>query len=230
MILFNATILLFALIFFLVFIFLLKIEKYAAAFILFIILIILFLLLYAINKGVPISDKFYKSRRRISHNDSFFTLHLSSYDLIIKRDEVEAIFMANFPPAEGDNHTIEYRLILNKEPLEIRKDKNTWLDNFLSFPKEKYPLVIIDNYNYCSTDFYNFHILVKKYLIREKNIEIDISPKKFFGNKVEIVKNKDSIIMTLSGKIRVEGFQLVFDRGSDIKDKRILEYRKITLK
>lgn len=230
MILFNATILLFALIFFLVFIFLLKIEKYAAAFILFIILIILFLLLYAINKGVPISDKFYKSRRRISHNDSFFTLHLSSYDLIIKQDEVEAIFMANFPPAEGDNHTIEYRLILNKEPLEIRKDKNTWLDNFLSFPKEKYPLVIIDNYNYCSTDFYNFHILVKKYLIREKNIEIDISPKKFFGNKVEIVKNKDSIIMTPSGKIRVEGFQLVFDRESDIKDKRILEYRKITLK
>lgn len=230
MILFNATILLFALIFFLVFIFLLKIEKYAAAFILFIILIILFLLLYAINKGVPISDKFYKSRRRISHNDSFFTLHLSSYDLIIKWDEVEAIFMANFPPAEGDNHTIEYRLILNKEPLEIRKDKNTWLDNFLSFPKEKYPLVIIDNYNYCSIDFYNFHILVKKYLIREKNIEIDISPKKFFGNKVEIVKNKDSIIMTPSGKIRVEGFQLVFDRGSDIKDKRILEYRKITLK
>lgn len=229
MILFNATILLFALIFFLVFIFLLKIEKYAAAFILFIILIILFLLLYAINKGVPISDKFYKSRRRISHNDSFFTLHLSSYDLIIKWDEVEAIFMANFPPAEGDNHTIEYRLILNKEPLEIRKEKNTWLDNFLSFPKEKYPLVIIDNYNYCSTDFYNFHILVKKYLIREKNIEIDISPKKFFGNKVEIVKNKDSIIMTPSGKIRVEGFQLVFDRGSDIKDKRILEYRKITL-
>jgi hypothetical protein len=229
MILFNATILLFALIFFLVFIFLLKIEKYAAAFILFIILIILFLLLYAINKGVPISDKFYKSRRRISHNDSFFTLHLSSYDLIIKWDEVEAIFMANFPPAEGDNHTIEYRLILNKEPLEIRKDKNTSLDNFLSFPKEKYPLVIIDNYNYCSTDFYNFHILVKKYLIREKNIEIDISPKKFFGNKVEIVKNKDSIIMTPSGKIRVEGFQLVFDRGSDIKDKRILEYRKITL-
>ena len=71
---------------------------------------------------------------------------------------------------------------------------------------------------------------VKKYLIREKNIEIDISPKKFFGNKVEIVKNKDSIIMTPSGKIRVEGFQLVFDRGSDIKDKRILEYRKITLK
>lgn len=230
MILFNATILLFALIFFLVFIFLLKIEKYAAAFILFIILIILFLLLYAINKGVPISDKFYKSRRRISHNDSFFTLHLSSYDLIIKWDEVEAIFMANFPPAEGDNHTIEYRLILNKEPLEIRKEKNTWLDNFLSFPKEKYPLVIIDNYNYCSIDFYNFHILVKKYLIREKNIEIDISPKKFFGNKVEIVKNKDSIIMTPSGKIRVEGFQLVFDRGSDIKDKRILEYRKITLK
>lgn len=36
--------------------------------------------------------------------------------------------------------------------------------------------------------------------------------------------------MTPSGKIRVEGFQLVFDRGSDIKDKRILEYRKITLK
>ena len=71
---------------------------------------------------------------------------------------------------------------------------------------------------------------VKKYLIREKNIEIDISPKKFFGNKVEIVKNKDSIIMTPSGKIRVEGFQLVFDRGSDIKDKRILEYRKIKLK
>ena len=192
MILFNATILLFALIFFLVFIFLLKIEKYAAAFILFIILIILFLLLYALNKGVPIADKFYKSRRRISHNDSFFTLHLSSCDLIIKWDEVEAIFMANFPPTEGDNHTMEYRLILNKEPLEIRKDKNTWLDNFLSFPKEKYPLVIIDNYNYCSTDFYNFHILVKKYLIREKNIEIDISPKKFFGNKVEIVKNKDS--------------------------------------
>ena len=230
MILFNATILLFVLIFFLVFIFLIKIEKYAAAFILFIILIILFLLLYALNKGVPISDKFYKSRRKISHNDSSFTLHLSSYDLIIKWNEVEAIFMANFPPAEGDNHTMEYRLILNKEPLEIRKDKNTWLDNFLSFPKEKYPLVIIDNYNYRSTDFYNFHILVKKYLIREKNIKIDISPKRFFGNKVEIIKNKDSIIMTPSGKIRVEGFQLVFDRGNDIKDKRLLEYRKITLK
>ncbi|WP_404981472.1 hypothetical protein [Capnocytophaga granulosa] len=206
-----------------------KIEKYTAAFVLFMVLIILFLLLYALNKGVPISDKFYKSRRRISHNDSFFTLHLSSCDLIIKWDEVEAIFMANFPPTEGDNHTMEYRLILNKEPLEIRKDKNTWLDNFLSFPKEKYPLVIIDNYNYCSTDFYNFHILVKKYLIREKNIETDISPKRFFGNKVEIIKNKDSIIMTPSGKVRVEGIQLVFDRGNDIKDKRLLEYRKITL-
>ena len=229
MILFNATILLFVVIFFLAFIFLIKIEKYAAAFVLFMVLIILFLLLYALNKGVPISDKFYKSRRRISHNDSFFTLHLSSCDLIIKWDEVEAIFMANFPPTEGDNHTMEYRLILNKEPLEIRKDKNTWLDNFLSFPKEKYPLVIIDNYNYCSTDFYNFHILVKKYLIRGKNIEIDISPKRFFGNKVEIIKNKDSIMMTPSGKISVEGIQLVFDRGNDIKDKRLLEYRKITL-
>ena len=229
MILFNATILLFVVIFFLAFIFLIKIEKYAAAFVLFMVLIILFLLLYALNKGVPIADKFYKSRRRISHNDSFFTLHLSSCDLIIKWDEVEAIFMANFPPTEGDNHTMEYRLILNKEPLEIRKDKNTWLDNFLSFPKEKYPLVIIDNYNYCSTDFYNFHILVKKYLIGEKNIETDISPKRFFGNKVEIIKNKDSIIMTPSGKISVEGIQLVFDRGNDIKDKRLLEYRKITL-
>ena len=229
MILFNATILLFVVIFFLAFIFLIKIEKYAAAFVLFMVLIILFLLLYALNKGVPISDKFYKSRRRISHNDSFFTLHLSSCDLIIKWDEVEAIFMANFPPTEGDNHTMEYRLILNKEPLEIRKDKNTWLDNFLSFPKEKYPLVIIDNYNYCSTDFYNFHILVKKYLIRGKNIEIDIFPKRFFGNKVEIIKNKDSTMMTPSGKISVEGIQLVFDRGNDIKDKRLLKYRKITL-
>ena len=229
MILFNATILLFVVIFFLAFIFLIKIEKYAAAFVLFMVLIILFLLLYALNKGVPIADKFYKSRRRISHNDSFFTLHLSSCDLIIKWDEVEAIFMSNFPPTEGDNHTMEYRLILNKEPLEIRKDKNTWLDNFLSFPKEKYPLVIIDNYNYCSTDFYNFHILVKKYLIRGKNIEIDIFPKRFFGNKVEIIKNKDSTMMTPSGKISVEGIQLVFDRGNDIKDKRLLEYRKITL-
>ena len=166
MILFNATILLFVVIFFLAFIFLIKIEKYAAAFVLFMVLIILFLLLYALNKGVPISDKFCKSRRRISYNDSFFTLHLSSCDLIIKWDEVEAIFMANFPPAEGDNHTMEYRLILNKKPLEIRKEKNTWLDNFLSFPKEKYPLVIIDNYKYDRTDFYNFHILIKKYLIR----------------------------------------------------------------
>ena len=229
MILFNATILLFVVIFFLAFIFLIKIEKYAAAFVLFMVLIILFLLLYALNKGVPIADKFYKSRRRISHNDSFFTLHLSSYDLIIKWDEVEAIFMANFPPTEGDNHTMEYRLILNKEPLEIRKDKNTWLDNFLSFPKEKYPLVIIDNYNYSRTDFYNFHILIKKYLIRGKNIEIDIFPKRFFGNKVEIIKKKDSIMMTPSGKVRVEGFQLVFDRGNDINDKRLLKYREITL-
>jgi len=45
----------------------------------------------------------------------------------------------------------------------------------------------------------------------------------------EIIKKKDSIIMTPSGKIKVEGFQLVFDRGNDINDKRLLEYRKITL-
>ena len=73
---------------------------------------------------------------------------------------------------------------------------------------------------------------IKKELIKElknKNIEIDISPKRFFGNKVEIIKNKDSIMMTPSGKISVEGIQLVFDRGNDIKDKRLLEYRKITL-
>ena len=56
-----------------------------------------------------------------------------------------------------------------------------------------------------------------------------MSPKRFFGNKVEIIKKKDSIIMTPSGKVRVEGFQLVFDRGNDIKDKRLLKYRKITL-
>jgi len=36
-------------------------------------------------------------------------------------------------------------------------------------------------------------------------------------------------MMTPSGKVRVKGFQLVFDRGNDIKDKRLLEYRKITL-
>jgi len=65
--------------------------------------------------------------------------------------------------------------------------------------------------------------------LKGKNIEIDISPKRFFGNKVEIIKNKDSIMMTPSGKIKVEGFQLVFDRGNDINDKRLLEYRKITL-
>ena len=122
------------------------------------VLIILFLLLYALNKGVPISDKFYKSRRRISYNDSFFTLHLSSCDLIIKWDEVEAIFMANFPPAEGDNHTMEYRLILNKEPLEIRKEKNTWLDNFLSFPKEKYPFVLNFQYTLDNIPYYVLYI------------------------------------------------------------------------
>ena len=49
MILFNATILLFVVIFFLAFIFLIKIEKYAAAFVLFMVLIILFLLLYALT-------------------------------------------------------------------------------------------------------------------------------------------------------------------------------------
>ena len=36
-------------------------------------------------------------------------------------------------------------------------------------------------------------------------------------------------MMTPSGKINVEGIQLVFDRGNDINDKRLLEYRKITL-
>jgi hypothetical protein len=169
-------------------------------------------------------EEFNKYKNKLSYNDEGFTIHTYSYDLIVKWDMIEAIFLINSPPGDGEYHNKQYRIILNKEPVTIEKRQPKWYDKILPSPKkEKYPEIRIDDYY--NIHFTTFHPAVGKYLITGK-ISSEYLNKKF-GNDVRYIqKDKNTIIGVPAYKpVKIMGFYAIFDRGNDIIDERLMQYR-----
>lgn len=195
-------------------------------------LIALFLLfiLYSLNKKkISISDKksysIDKYKRKLIYNDDKFIIKSYSYDLAIKWGDIEAIFLKNSPPLDGEYHNNEYRIILNKDPLRTRNFPQKWYDGLLPKPKkEKYPMIKIDDYS--NLDFDTFYGSIEKYLNTEKKAS-DFQFEKFFGNETKIIKKNENTIVTIPARkpYKTLGFYKIFDRENPINDNRLLEYR-----
>lgn len=228
---FNAIIIFFTLLAIGLMVFIIKnsLGIYYAIALLLIALFLLFIL-YSLNKkNISICDKksynIDKYKGKLMYYNDWFIIKTFSYNRVIRWDDIEAIFLINSPPLDGEYHNKEYRIILNKEPLYIRNFSQKWYDKILPKPKkEKYPMIKIDDYY--NIDFDTFYGLVEKFLIKEKTIS-DFQPEKFFGNESKVIKkNKSMTIITSAKKPYLTlGIYNVFDRENVINDNRLTEYR-----
>jgi len=142
-------------------------NYYALA--IFMIALFLLFIFYSINKGIPTSNKINidKYKEKLSYNSEYFTISTYSYDSVIKWNNVEAIFLIDSPPLDGEYHNKEYRIFLNENPVIIRKKQQKWYNRILSSPKkQKCPMIKIDDYY--NIDFNTFYPSIEKFLIKEK--------------------------------------------------------------
>lgn len=198
MLFFNIVILFFISLALMVLVLFVKIEKMIGVFCVSLILIFLIFILYILNVGISVSEKTIEYKQKISHDEDGLVLHSYYNSLQIKWDTIEAIFLFKLLIRDGVYHNNEYRIILNKEPVKIYKRKS-YIDKIFSFPKEKYPMVKIDDHY--NVDFAKFLPLVEKYLLKKKS---DISLEQKFSDTIE----------------------KVFDRENQIANQRLQEYRE----
>ena len=86
------------------------------------IILILAFIIYTINFGIPTSNKVINeiesNKKSLSYSNEHFTINIPILEkkLKIYWDSIEAIFLLNKPPLDGEYHNFEYIIILNKEP------------------------------------------------------------------------------------------------------------------
>src|SRR6478752_5113042 len=93
---------------------------------------------YELFKGQNI-DEINKYKRRIYYSDQYFTVdypYLQQKE-IIYWESVEAIFLSNRIPLDGEYHNFEYSIFLNFEPQVLKYEIQNWLNRSSIFPKPK---------------------------------------------------------------------------------------------
>lgn len=165
---------------------------------------LLLFILYTINKGVPTSnhtEEINQYKATFLYHQDYFTIVSYSQDQIIYWRDIEAIFLINSLPLDGEYHTMEYRIFLNKKPETIRKQPLKWYDKILPQPKqEKFPMIKIDNDYHI--DFNTFYPSLEKFL---------------FTKTADISCNKS---------LKTTGFYKIFDKGTYIDSGNLKEYRE----
>lgn len=164
-----------------------------------------------------------KYKGKLVYNDDSYTIITYSKDITVPWNAIEAIFLINSPPLDGEYHNKEFRIFLNREPVIINKRPLKWYDSVLPTPKkEEYPMIKIDDYY--NIDFDTFLPSIERFLMI-KNI-----PSTFlngtFGNQVDYVKKENTTIGVPHNKLLMTtGFYVLFDKGSH-SDFELKEYRK----
>ena len=176
-------------------------------------------------------EEFNKYKDRLSYNNESFVIYDCFSNRIVKWETVEAVFFQDHPPREGIYYSKQYRIILNEEPVVIEQQSNPpkWYVFFnmilkiLPAKEEKYPLITINDHH--NINFNTFHSAIEEYLINGKIADNYLTEK--FGNKVEYIrKDKNTVVGTPANKpLKRFVFNKLFDRNSNIDDKRLTEYR-----
>ncbi|REC59880.1 hypothetical protein DRF65_23500 [Chryseobacterium pennae] len=184
-------------------------------------------ILYTINKGVTMSshtEEINKYKAKLVYHQDFFTIATYTQNQIICWSEIEAIFFISSPPLDGEYHTMEYRIFLNKKPETVRKQPLKWYDKILPEPRqEKFPMVKIDDYY--NVDFNTFYPSIEKFLLTEKISSAFLNGT--FGNDVKYTQKQNEIIgIPYSKPLKTTGFYKLFDRGTYADNGSLKDYRK----
>ncbi|WP_161794136.1 hypothetical protein [Flavobacterium sp. 316] len=194
------------------------------------IILILAFIIYTINFGIPTSDKIINkiesNKESLSYSKEYFIINIPILEkkLKINWESIEAIFLLNKPPLDGEYHNFEYIIIMNKDPEIMMYNNQKWYNryNLLSvFPKsnkKKLPCVKINDYS--NKNFNTFKDAIDKYLVKTKDY-LNLK----FGNETKEVISGNIKIVTLKSPIKTFGFYKVFDLGNDLKDEKLIEYR-----
>ncbi|WP_347217101.1 hypothetical protein [Chryseobacterium sp.] len=180
-------------------------------------------ILYTTNTGIPASnhtEEINKYKARLAYHQDSFTIATYTQDLIICWNDVEAIFFIRSSPLDGEYHTMEYRIFLNKKPETVRKQPLKWYDKILPEPRqEKFPMVKIDDdYN---LDFNTFYPSVKKFLLTEKISSASLNDT--FGNEVKNAQKENQIMGIPYGR---QLMITIFDKGTHADNDILKEYRE----
>lgn len=236
LIFFNLLIFLFAILGLFIIYSLIKLDiNYWGIVIVGIITIFLFFLIYTINFGIPTSNKINieieKRKKSLVYTNEYFEINnpLLERKKIIYWKTIEAIFLLNKPPLDGEYHNFQYIIILNTEPEDVKYNIQKWynifnLSNF--FPKRiSKDLPIININDDSNKDFNTFSSSINKYLKNINKKTPDYLGRKF-GNENKEIKLNNNITTSISNPLKTIGFYQIFDLGNDLKDKRLIEYRE----
>lgn len=188
--------------------------------------------MYAINFGISISEKTAKrindSKEKIHYTEEKITIDVpvSEEKIVVFWTDIEAIFLLNKPPLDGEYHNFEYLIILNSKPIVIKYDVQSWYNKifFLPEPKKK-SLPIIKINDYSNIDFYTFNEAINKYLAKV-NPETHSYLKLKFGNKVQNIKSGNTTKKVIDDPLKTFGFCKIFDRENNLNDYNLNTFRK----
>lgn len=144
----------------------------------------------------------------------------------ISWQSIEAIFLSNQTPRDGDYHNFRYTFILNKEPEIIKYENQNWfnrnIDRMLPNVK-KSGLPIYSTDDYIQRDFNKISDAIEKYLEgSNKNLDNYLSKK--FGNDVKQMNGQYKNTKPL----KYFGFYKIFDRNNPLNDSVLNKFREET--
>lgn len=197
-----------------------------------IIIIFLLFILYTLNFGISISKKTAKSiedtKNRPSYSEDKITIDIPILEktIVLYWDYIEAIFLLNKPPLDGEYHNFEYSIILNSQPTMIPYNIQSWYNktSILSKTKSKgLPLIKINDYS--NVDFHTFNESINKYLL---NANKDSSKylKLKFGNEIQNIKSINETKVVIEKPLKTIGFYKIFDRENKLSDDRLNMFRQ----
>lgn len=198
------------------------------------ILIIILYIMYTINFGIPMSDKTGKKieekKRRLAYTEKTITIDIPILEkkVIIYWDNIEAIFLLNKPPLDGEYHNFEYSIILNSEPNTVKYNIQSWYNRISLFPEPKrkgLPIIRINDDN--NIDFHTFNEAINKYLVKV-NLETSSYLKLKFGNKIQNIKSENTTKKIIDEQLKTFGFYKIFDRENNLNDYNLNTFRKET--
>ncbi|KUJ63473.1 hypothetical protein AR687_01930 [Flavobacteriaceae bacterium CRH] len=205
-----------------------------AIWILLISLLLLFLLFFVdafvyLGKGQT-WEEYAKHKDKLTYNENEFIIDnvQLQYKEVITWESVEAIYLFNNPPGDGEYHNYEYSIVLNNLPEKIVYEKRTKYKKHIEslLPKtEKKGLPIIRINDYRNLNFNTFENAIKTNLT---NINLDLNYNLKFGNKLLLNKITNTTTPLNQQNLKKIGFYQIFDRGNNLNDYTINTFRKET--
>lgn len=209
--------------------FLLKIDKLSVIGMVVMVLVgfLLGSLIYGLHFGVAVSTERENFKDRLSYTMEGLVLDhvLLQQKEIIDWKTVEAIFLSNSPPLDGEYHNFEYLIFLNAQPTRVDYQTQSWYNKMALLPKTKpdrYPLVRINDHK--NRDFAMVRDAIKMNLAVSDKLEYNLGLK--FGNEIKADK-MGAVTNAYVGKpLKTLGLYKIFDRNNPLDDETLTRFRK----